>query len=815
MNNFQLNNTSVYLGGQCKWDIVLSHKDDELEVVGFQLTPISNNIPFNKRGDVTMLNDDHSYTLKKFCKELKEEFWSTNPCLEERARDKDYKVTGYYDESFTAGLKRSHTYQVYNKQFEYLQPLWLEKIGDGEYLRFNFNIYSTGHSGKRSLIDTKKFNLKCNGNGGFHDSFVNYFNTWLKYLNINGKGNDRVMFVDLQNGVIQLDGVSTSSGQLSGKVSCDYNTYNLLSNERPNIETDYILSTMFKNHNTIASQLFNFNFCVDSLDLLDAFLLTQMKGVYFSVDCVVELVGENTTTTLDRRSIFSNYEYIERDTYNPFLFMNDVKSYQNTTSGSSTGRFYIDYKMVYKEDIDSNEVVDQNVLSYLYDNVIESISVKNKITQPIIHWGYPSHLRDTFNLYEGYHPYVVSETISRIEGTEHTPVVYVAKVYNSKHVNGASVPLSNTVYTPQNGALSWFYPYNIMYFDGNVIHDLPGKIETLFMSHYWDETINIIQKNCLWSLKNSLLKEYADSTHSSYGDTFTFAYVFGPDSIQIQTFNGESGRKRWNIITSNPEYMVENPDPDDYHWTLYAASNEDHTDFLIVVNNLKYLSISEINSFVFSDYETSPEDTQIKWSEFVSFRDLITQCIDTYNNNYNFYGFGQELEVGRDDLDKPCYYKALSKNTFVYRRCGKLSPHMIDDPDFDLNYFYYKSIKDGSINQLTQGYPVQLTPEDEGYDSEDHTQGLRYSFEDCELGKGKMLVLVGELNYVIDKNTEDSTPIEILIKQKIAQTYNYDFDDDQQRINYVYDLYDVNFKYDYKYIDSLDEIEYKVKMILK
>ena len=135
-------------------------------------------------------------------------------------------------------------------------------------------------------------------------------------------------------------------------------------------------------------------------------------------------------------------------------------------------------------------------------------------------------------------------------------------------------------------------------------------------------------------------------------------------------------------------------------------------------------------------------------------------------------------------------------------------------PSSVINNFYYNSIVDGSINRLTQGYPVQLTPEDEGYDPEDHTQGLRYSFEDCELGKGKMLVLISELNYVIDKNTEDPTSIETLIKQRIAQTYGYDLTE-EQLINYVYNLYDVNFKYDYKNIDSLDKIEYKVKMILK
>ena len=804
MNNFQLNNTSVYLGGQCKWDIVLSHKDDDLEVVGFQLAPISNNIPFNKRGDVTMLNDNHSYTLKKFCKELKEGFWSTDPCLEERTRDKYYNVTGYYDESFTAGLKRSRTYQVYNKQFEYLQPLWLEKIGDGEYLRFNFNIYSTTRSGKRSLIDMKTFNLTPKSKDCFHNSFVNYFNNWLKYLDINGKGNDRVMFVDLQNGVIQLDGVSTTSGQLSGKVSCDYNTYNLLSNERPNIETDYILSTMFKNHNTITSQLFNFNFCVDVFDLLDAFLLTQLKGVYFSVDCVVELVGENTTTTLDRRSIFSNYEYIERDIYNPFLFVADVDATRNNVSGAWIDDYSLKYSVSYKEDItnetETEGVVDQNVLSYLHDNTIENISTKNKIVQPIVHWGYVNHLRDTFNLYEGYHPYIVSETIKRCQASQPSGnhIYYLAQVYESKHVNGVSIPLSNVIYTPNNGALSWFFPKNIMYFNstdiGQVNTDVATRIKYMF--EFYLNSGNMVRKKCLWSLGESPLQSYTDKSNIHYNDKLTLAYMCSghnpssPASISVNVFTSIEGGYNWSTIAVDQNE----------EWALCKATKESNS-YLLIVNDLKYLSLSEFSKLSGG-------------TDFNKFRDLIIQSAVSYNNDYNFYGFNQELEVGRDDLDKPCYYKALSKNTFVYRKGGKISPYMIDDSNFDLNYFYYNSIVDGSINRLTQGYPVQLTPEDEGYDPEDHTQGLRYSFEDCELGKGKMLVLISELNYVIDKNTEDPTSIETLIKQRIAQTYGYDLTE-EQLINYVYNLYDVNFKYDYKNIDSLDKIEYKVKMILK
>ena len=132
---------------------------------------------------------------------------------------------------------------------------------------------------------------------------------------------------------------------------------------------------------------------------------------------------------------------------------------------------------------------------------------------------------------------------------------------------------------------------------------------------------------------------------------------------------------------------------------------------------------------------------------------------------------------------------------------------MVEDPDYNLNYFYCLSSDDGSIKKMTLGYPEQ--PDD------GKIYGLRYSFEDCEVDKGKVLILVGNLNYIIVKYTDNPTTLEALIKDKLAETYGYPIKDDANLIDYVYNLYDINFIYDYKNIDSLDEIEYKVKLILK
>ena len=92
MDNFQLNNTSIYLSGQCKWDIILNKEGSGLKINGFQLTPVSNNIPFNKRGEVQQLNDYHSDTIKRFFEDIKENFWSTATSYSYYTDNNDTKV---------------------------------------------------------------------------------------------------------------------------------------------------------------------------------------------------------------------------------------------------------------------------------------------------------------------------------------------------------------------------------------------------------------------------------------------------------------------------------------------------------------------------------------------------------------------------------------------------------------------------------------------------------------------------------------------------------------------------------------------------
>ena len=467
MNNFLLNNTSVYLGGQCQWDIVLNKKEDNLEIGGFQLSPISNNIPYNRKGDISVLNDNHSDTFKKYCTTLKESFWNTttSPTSYEIG-DNQYIE---YDQSLLAGLKRSLYFDIYKKQFCFFQPIWIESLPVGSYLRFRFTVYPSENPNSILGARTLDVKLTTDSDGeredSFHNDFVNYLNDWFDYLKINqtidsenniiNKGNDRVMYVDLKNQKSSLSGVSTKTGQLNNNVNCDYVISNLLLYERPNIEGDYILSTQFKTHNLVASQLFNFNFHIDLEDILDSFLIRQLYGLRLYMRCDVYLVSDVEIEKLESRTLFTNYSNIKKSEYSPFLFLADYD--------------FVNNKKNYNEEPLSGTEINTNVLNYLKDYQVPSIQDINKLTQNICHWNYTNKREKNFNLYDGYkyiyHQYNDINNISRIV-TPSDPPTYEYQPLEIQYSNDISIITLTNTYN-NSGELTWMYPKQIIYVDKN------------------------------------------------------------------------------------------------------------------------------------------------------------------------------------------------------------------------------------------------------------------------------------------------------------------------------------------------------------
>ena len=190
MNNYQLYHTNILLGGQMKWDLILDLSNNDLVVSDFHLTPISNNVPYNKYSKDQLLNYKHEENVSRFYKKISGHFYkemvdsklsSEWPII----KDSD-KFQDTHDGQYEMGCNRA-LYKVYEKQFEFLCPVWLEHL-DGD-LSFEISILSK--FGGTPLI-TKVLKLS-KGNystpeGIYHDKFTNYFNSYIYNIGLD-KGN--------------------------------------------------------------------------------------------------------------------------------------------------------------------------------------------------------------------------------------------------------------------------------------------------------------------------------------------------------------------------------------------------------------------------------------------------------------------------------------------------------------------------------------------------------------------------------------------------------------------------------------------------
>lgn len=788
MNNFQLNNTSVYLGGQCKWDIIISKRDGQLVIDGFQLTPLSNNVSFNKKGSYLSgtLNHDHSYTIKEFYQKTKESFWSTTPCFDQHTRDDNEDVTGIYDDSTICGAKRAASYQLYNKQFEYLQPVWFEKLGDGEDITFRFKICSPWKEGdnrqmERNVLSTIDLKLTKKDGHMFNNNFIDYLNNWLKYIGVMSvddagsgiKGNDSVLYIDLQNKIAQIKGISLISGQNSDIISCDYITDTLLQYERPTIETDYIISTIFKQHNAIVSQLFNFNFCFNINDIVDPFFMNQLSGKPISIDCDV-IVGDEV---LEKRSLLTNYEFVHKAVFDPFIFVQDCDV-------DDTGYFTLNYSKNYDPWIYDNPSF--NVLDYLKEPQIDSINKKNRLTQPILHWGFNHQDKNIFNLYKGYcglnsyYPSVGSTNIQRTQILGKNPV-YQIKLFDYEYINGVNTVRVNSDYNSSNGALNWMYPGNVLFLSNIGVHETITIKEILYdkILKYINSDSSVLKNIGRWDFKNSelygkMIKTYNEDDWISNPPYLSFIYLNTNDVVE--TPSPSSIKSIINQISGYDAKVIYN----DNSLFIIKIKYDNYCQYLIFTNSMENFSMSILSNI-------TTEGRDVEYEEFFK---KLSDLVDDVDEDLNFYGFGTELEIGMED-EKYCYYKADSKKTYVYRKCGKLVPFLTDD--IDSNYRFY--LEPGTNNI------VRMTPED-----------TEYTFENKEYYTSKILILSTNMSFTIEKSINDRTKLTDDIREKIKEFYHIE---DDKLTDYIYGLYDIMYDYEYKSLDDINNIIYEIKMELK
>ena len=188
MANYQLYRSNVYLGGQMKYDIVLGKEGNKLIVKDFHITPISSKSPNNKYAKDYLLNYKHHENIAKFYKKNSGSFYNdfvnpslTNPWPLKKNDDPERDSKLNTDSTYEMGCRRMQYYQLYNKQFEFFCPIWLENLKTNERLRFKINVYNNDEMSY--LIDSINIDLESHGKNDFHDKFCKYLLLGSRWIN--------------------------------------------------------------------------------------------------------------------------------------------------------------------------------------------------------------------------------------------------------------------------------------------------------------------------------------------------------------------------------------------------------------------------------------------------------------------------------------------------------------------------------------------------------------------------------------------------------------------------------------------------------
>ena len=359
MNNYQLYRTNVLLSGQLKWDLIVESAQNTLYVSDFHLTPISENAPYTYKTDEYLIKNKHQYNVKDYYNKNKSDFY--NACLDPKfvhtwpiICNRNEKLNTYSN-IYDMGCRRTKHYTEYGKQFEFLCPIWLEKLAPTDVLSFKINIQNKD---SKTTVGSNTLYLSGNTLYKFHNNFVKYLYNYLTDAGITN-GCDDVINIDLYKDAYAI-GLNVNSGLFETK-----NINNLISNitdrERPLMEVDNMIIQSFPDNSLICKQLFNFNICFNMEDIFSSHIVKMMYGE----NVIVSVTAYINDEQIELKDFYTEYEYIDKF----------VKSNTNET---------------------------KNVLDYLNDNNYIEFVNKNKFCQSICHWALCENPDYIFNVYDGF-----------------------------------------------------------------------------------------------------------------------------------------------------------------------------------------------------------------------------------------------------------------------------------------------------------------------------------------------------------------------------------------------------------------------------
>lgn len=437
MNNFQLYRTNPALSGQVKWDLVLNSSNSELYISDFHITPISNDLNYIHDNEEYLLNRTHQDNIKLFYKENSDIFYSNGitsnfehsyPII---CNENDHPEI--YFNSYDMCCKRSKDYSIYNKQFEFLCPLWLEHLDKD--ISFVISVY---HVGDDTSIASRMLKLKVINDDvtDFHDKFITYFKNYIKDSNILN-GNDNILNISFDKKSTNINGLHVKSGKFTTE-NIPFLIDNLLFRERSLLETDSMILNSFKDNLMICNQLINLNFCFNISDIVSNSIMKMLHSINVRIK-VDAYIGDEL---IEKRDFYTDYDFIE-------------KEFRTTPN---------------------NEKDMVNVLDYLKDNRCLELIDKNKFCQSICHWSLAENTDYIFNVYDGF-----SGVYKDDDG----------HMYENHHHYGFSTNLNTDNYSNVQNTCGWLNTYDIKTWNTFMIYI---KATKTYLEHgvYVDRNNNFI-----------------------------------------------------------------------------------------------------------------------------------------------------------------------------------------------------------------------------------------------------------------------------------------------------------------------------------
>lgn len=794
MVNYQLYRTNILLGGQMKYDLILGNNQYGLAISDFHITPISDKVPYNKYIKDNLLNYTHQDNISKYYKSMSGSFYKdyANPELTNLYPliSNDSKN---YEDTYELGCRRMK-YNLYNKQFSYLCPLWIEKLEDDECLAFKFTLYTDSDQKKtfsEKIIYIDNFDADVNETS-YHNKFIQYFNNYMKYIGCIGNGNDWV--INVKEGTSEINGISIETG-MNRICNSPIIYQNLISRERPLIEQNNMIINELPNNKLIVKQLFNFNFCFDLIDLCQfatsyQILNSQLKGknLYISLDTYICKKNNKTSyKVLECRDMFSNHDYIKKICCTPTAIKLKIDNNNIVIDDSRIDEDYVNL---------TDELKELNVLNYLMDYECVDLIDKNKIVQNTIHWSTVESPEITFNFYNGFAGYVK-------DGDKNIML---------KHTNAYTPDLIDDTYKP-------------------------------YLNQYWCNAISLESEQkevCINFIKDFInMPSRFDHLFSNFGKSCTVK------NIHYQYDNTIGDIKALIIINNINKFIINEDLLYDSNITYYSMNK--NSGFYLIIDETDPKNIKRYIIFVFNKGDkTYLPIKKIRNILDITLNDLISssiqyKIIDSFNkiisSDANLKHIYVSFPAGLSAWTAPSpslssteleYYKN-DKSEFIERNIGKIKPTFIkDNSEYFFNYKFKKiTIGDaekipGYFNYQNTGYSAKypsigfypFKKEVQSYNVTDNKDNLEYN----NFNFNKVLNLVDVLDVSIDSVKENGIliPVKTLVTEYIKNYYQIQNED---ALNYILGLYDYtcDFEYADKQWDSKEgpNYIYDIKIKLK